>query len=230
MYLAGILGLCALMHAPAGSVPSGHSLVARTISPAFTNQVSAPRQQQTPEPAPNKPEANPPGSQQGNPPDSAPGPAPSSAPGDQVPTNQVPTEPVPTKQAPAKPAEAKPGAARKPKRAPKKPAPPATGNQEPKKTVVRKGSTLEPATQLTPGITEEQAARQRQTTRDLLSSTNAALQKLNTRLLSGDEQATVAQIREFVEQSNVADKAGDLQRAYKLAMKAHLLSDALVQQ
>ena len=227
MYLAGILGLCALMQAPPGSVHGGHSLLARTISPAFTNPVSAPRRPQSPEPAPSKPEAKSPGSQQGNPPGSAPSPAPA----EQIPTNQVPTNQVPGNQVPGKPAaEVKPGAARKRKRAQKKPPPPATGNQEPKKTVVQKGSTLEPATQLTPGITEEQAARQRQTTRDLLSSTNANLQKLNTRLLSGDEQATVAQIREFIEQSNVADKAGDLPRAYKLAVKAHLLSDALVQQ
>jgi hypothetical protein len=222
MYLAGILGLCALMQAPPGSVHGGHSLLARTISLALTNPVSGLRRPPSPEPAPSKPEAKSPGSQQGNPPGSAPSPAPA----DQVPTNQVPTNQVPGKPA----AEVKPDAARKRKRAQKKPPPPATGNQEPKKTVVQKGSTLEPATQLTPGITEEQAARQRQTTRDLLSSTNANLQKLNTRLLSGDEQATVAQIREFIEQSNVADKAGDLQRAYKLAVKAHLLSDALVQQ
>jgi hypothetical protein len=62
----------------------------------------------------------------------------------------------------------------------------------------------------------------------LLASTDAALRKLSWRLLSSDEQNTVVQIRKFMEQSKTADAAGDLQRSYKLALKAHLLSDELV--
>ena len=86
---------------------------------------------------------------------------------------------------------------------------------------------MEPTTQLAPGMTPEQAARQRQNTNKLLASTDASLQKLSGRQLTKDEQATVAQIRHFMQQVKTADAAGDLQRAYKLAVKAHLLSDAL---
>jgi hypothetical protein len=93
---------------------------------------------------------------------------------------------------------------------------------------VHRGGTAEPTTKLTPSITEEQAAHQRETTNQLLASTDASLQKLSARPLTQDEQETVAQIRKFMEQVKVADSAGDLQRAYKLALKAHLLSDALV--
>ena len=75
-------------------------------------------------------------------------------------------------------------------------------------------------------MTEEQAARQRQNTNKLLATTDASLQKLSARQLTKDEQDTVAQIRRFMQQVKAADAAGDLQRAYKLAVKAHLLSDA----
>ncbi len=92
---------------------------------------------------------------------------------------------------------------------------------------MHRGGTAEPTTQLAPGITGEQAARQRQSTNQLLASTDASLQKLSGRLLTKDEQDTVTQIRKFMEQVKAADAAGDLQRAYKLAVKAHLLSDAL---
>ena len=92
---------------------------------------------------------------------------------------------------------------------------------------MRRGSTAEPTAKLAPGITEEQAARQRDNTNRLLASTNASLQKLSRRQLTDDEQQTVAQIRKFMEQVKAADTAGDLERAYKLAVKAHLLSDAL---
>ena len=67
--------------------------------------------------------------------------------------------------------------------------------------------------------------RQRQNTNDLLASTDASLQKLSGRQLTQDEQETVGQIRKFMQQVKEADKEGDLQRAYKLAVKAHLLSD-----
>ena len=92
---------------------------------------------------------------------------------------------------------------------------------------MRRGSTDEPTTKLSPSITDEQAARQRQNTNQLLVSTDASLQKLSGRQLTKDEQETVVQIRKFMEQVKIADAAGDLQRAYNLAVKAHLLSDAL---
>jgi hypothetical protein len=79
-------------------------------------------------------------------------------------------------------------------------------------------------------LTQEQAAHQRETTHKLLSSTDDALKQLSGRQLNNDQQEAVTQIRKFIEQSKAADKDGDLQRAYKLALKAHLLSDGLVKE
>lgn len=94
--------------------------------------------------------------------------------------------------------------------------------------MVREGSTPEPNSQLTPGMSEEQASHSRQTTSQLLSTTEANLRRASERQLRADQQATVEQIRKFMEQANAAVKAGDLQRGHNLAMKAHLLSDDLV--
>jgi hypothetical protein len=211
MYLASILALCALLCAPAeGSVGGEPGLFAlSSAQPRRTQQEPA-------QPDPSKPDSPKPAPQETKPADK---PEPNQA----TPEQQAPAEAAPA----AQPVGQKPSAAAKKHRTePKHPSPAA--NQDPKKTVIRHGSTLEPAMQLTPGMTEEQAARQRQTTKQLLSSTEAALHKLNGRILSDEERATVAQIRKFVEQSGAADKTGDLQRAYKLAMKAQLLSDALM--
>jgi hypothetical protein len=79
-------------------------------------------------------------------------------------------------------------------------------------------------------MTSEQAARQRETTNQLLSSTDSALHKLSGRQLSSDDRNTVAQIRKLMEQAKSADNHGDLELSYKLALKAHLLSDALTKQ
>jgi hypothetical protein len=94
--------------------------------------------------------------------------------------------------------------------------------------VVREGSTPDPNGQLTPGMSEEQASHARQTTSQLLSTTEANLKRASERQLGPEQQATVVQIRKFMEQANAAVKAGDLQRGHNLAMKAHLLSDDLV--
>jgi hypothetical protein len=48
------------------------------------------------------------------------------------------------------------------------------------------------------------------------------------RNLSDDEQAIVAHIRSYVQQSKGAMSDGDLDRAHNLAIKAHLLADELV--
>jgi outer membrane biosynthesis protein TonB len=68
--------------------------------------------------------------------------------------------------------------------------------------------------------------RQKQTTTELLDSTEKDLKGLN-RSLSHDEEAMLTQIKSYVQQSRSATKDGDFERAYNLAVKAHLLSDAL---
>jgi outer membrane biosynthesis protein TonB len=74
------------------------------------------------------------------------------------------------------------------------------------------------------GHTDE--AHQRETTAQLLQSTEDNLRNLN-RQLSADERAVVDQIRNFVTQSRAAITDGDAVRAHNLALKAHLLSDEL---
>ncbi len=97
----------------------------------------------------------------------------------------------------------------------------------PTKRVVRNGSTTDPEVQLSPGLTQEQASNQRQTTAQLLASTEANLKKLSGRQLNLGQQDVVSQIHKYMAQAKEADDEGDLQRARNLAFKAHLLSDDL---
>jgi hypothetical protein len=200
MYLAGILGLCALLHAPTLSAQgSGLSFFAQQDAQPAPAQPLPPEQpatKSTPEQDRTKPNSS--ASEQGKPETQK-----------STPKTTSPSK----KHAPAK----------------KKKAPDPAA-EDPKKTVVRHGSTAEPTTQLSPGITEEQAARQRDTTHQLLSSTDAALQKLDVNQLNSDQKETITQIRKFMEQAKAADAEGDPQRSYKLALKAHLLTDALEKQ
>jgi hypothetical protein len=220
MYLAGILGLCALLHVPAwGAVGSSASLFALRSEGRISQQIFSPEpaavpgqaagQTTSPEQAkpdtsqPSNPETKPPNGIQEQPPPVTPG--------------TVPKEPAKQK---------KKTSTSKKRPSKNQHTTPAAG-QEAQKKVIHRGGTAEPNAQLTPSITEEQAARQRQNTNDLLASTDASLQKLSGRQLTQDEQETVGQIRKFMQQVKEADKEGDPQRAYKLAVKAHLLSDAL---
>jgi outer membrane biosynthesis protein TonB len=223
MYLAGILGLCALLHAPAlghvSSAPSSLAPISKAdiLGQASNQETAKPDQPmaQSPQLDQPKPDTSQPAPQEAQPsenaqqPQSSNPPAPSAVPSGRESPNNPKTAATPKKQ-PAR----------------KKRTSPSAG-QEPQRKVVRRGGTAEPTTQLAPGMTDEQAARQRQSTNQLLTSTDASLQKLAGRQLTKDEQETVVQIRKFMEQVKAADAAGDLQRAYKLALKAHLLSDAL---
>jgi hypothetical protein len=214
MYLAGILGLCALLPGPVPSPVSSEPALLDARPASAPSTPSQPASQQEPgQPDASKP--TPP--QQSVQPDTS------------HPTQHQPAnEPKPVQASPRapnqKPAPAKPHGATKKKHTA------TVAGQPPPKKVVRQGSTADPTTQLAPGISQEQASRQRQTTTQLLSSTDAALHELSGQQLTSDQQETVAQIRKFMQQSKAADKDGDLQLAYKLALKAHLLSDGLAKQ
>jgi len=60
-----------------------------------------------------------------------------------------------------------------------------------------------------------------------LQDTETNLKKLSGQQLSTAQQATVTQIRQFVDQSKAALTAGDVERAQTLAWKAQVLSDDL---
>jgi hypothetical protein len=204
MYLAGVLVLCALHTCPRACVPAGGALIA-----ALPQEPAKPDQPKSTNPPPEQPKPDA-GSEK---PESG-----------QTSASEPPSTPGAKPPAKTQPGQKPPGTTKK-NATKKKPASgEAAGNS---KTVVRQGSTSEPTTQLAPGMTAEQAARQRETTNHLLSATDSALQKLSGRPLSSDEQNTVAQIRKFMQQAKAADSEGDLELSYKLALKAHLLSDAL---
>lgn len=67
--------------------------------------------------------------------------------------------------------------------------------------------------------------RQRET-ESLLNSSEHDVASIH-RSLSNEEQAIVRHIHSYVDQSRQALKDGDVDRAYNLAIKAHLLSDSL---
>lgn len=143
----------------------------------------------------------------------------------------------------ASPAETTPAAEKKPQEGAvtKKPdAGAASGNRKhrrraapapdgtPKRIVVREGGASEPAAQIAPGMTPEEAARERQNTEQLLGSTGVQLTDLASRTLDVRQQETVEQIRNYMDGARVALKDGDVRRANTLATKAHLLAEDLV--
>jgi outer membrane biosynthesis protein TonB len=84
-----------------------------------------------------------------------------------------------------------------------------------------------PDTAIAADVSSAQLTQQKQTTAQLLESTEKTLNGL-PRNLSHDDEQMVAQIRSYLTQSRKATTDGDFERAYNLATKAHLLSDALV--
>ncbi len=119
-----------------------------------------------------------------------------------------------------------------------KPQPRLPRRTPPKRTIVENEPEPTPAPaqtspqqqqqgQLTASVSHNDALQQKLDTQHLLDATEANLRGL-TRSLSSDEQVTVAHIRSYMLQSKNATTDGDLERAYNLALKAHLLSDELV--
>ena len=172
-------------------------------------------------------------------------------PGQPIPVNQPPTT-APANQPPATSATAKPKAKAKPKTnharkgtpvtnttankeasAAPTPAPspgpaPATTANIPGRTAVHDGGTPDTIPgEILPGMDQNEAARQRNATEQLLQSTDNTLKGIS-RPLNDDERAMVEQIRNYMAQSRAAATDGDLLRANNLATKAHLLSDALI--
>ncbi len=173
-------------------------------------------------------------------------PPPSVPPSVQSPEQSVPTPaPTPEQNAPAKPDASTPPSqpeAAAPKASPAPQSEPAKRSVRrkhkkatkqttgPRKTIVRDGGTSEPTNQLAPGMSQDQAKRSKQSTNQLLSSSQENLKRASGRTLSSGQQATVEQIKLFIEQANAALEVGDFQRGHNLAAKAHALSEDLLKQ
>jgi hypothetical protein len=104
----------------------------------------------------------------------------------------------------------------------------AQAHPEPSKVVVPNGGASDPSVQLAPSLTRQQAADQRQDTNQLLASTESNLKAIAGHPLQASQRDMVRQIEQYVAQAKAATKAGDLERAHNLALKAQLLSKELV--
>jgi hypothetical protein len=104
----------------------------------------------------------------------------------------------------------------------------ASTNCPPPKIVVQQGGTADPSIQLAGGPNPDQAAQKRDAVNQLLAQTDQNLKKTTELQLSADQQDTVAQTRQFMEQSKTALAIGDFERARTLAWKAEVLSENLV--
>ena len=234
MYLAAILGLCALTNCSVATIRSPAELLALMqesqpqpdVPPTDSPQPSVPQTQ----PAVPAEEAPQTGQESGSqkagsekagskqagsekvvppPPDTA------------QPPRKTPSEPSANRPA------AKPPATSARKRRRRKRAV-ATSKSAPEKKVVRNGGATDPVVQLSPGVSDEQASRQRQSTTQLLATTDANLKQLAAHPLNPTQEDSVSQVRKYMEQAKAAEEAGDVQRAQNLASKALMLSDDLV--
>lgn len=97
----------------------------------------------------------------------------------------------------------------------------------PKKVIVRQGGISEPSIQLV-GPSGGPSSTDRDAVNQTLDSTESNLKQLAGRALTTQQQDTVTQIRQYMDQSKAAISNGELERARTLAWKAHLLSEDLV--
>jgi len=147
-------------------------------------------------------------------------------------TGQAPASQPGSSTAQTQPAKPKPKRIRRPvntKPVPKKPAPvpaqSAASNEVPRITIAD-GSRPNAPGDLSASLPHTDEEHARETTAQLIAGAELNLKGI-TRQLSADEQNTLAQIRSFILQSQQATREGDDFRAHNLALKAHLLSDAL---
>lgn len=154
------------------------------------------------------------------PPSTAPTPAPAAKKQQPVPP-QPQASPTPEQGQAQNEAPQKDHTRPKPHAVTKKPSQESAANKKPIR--IDNGTVPAPA----PPAPSPELASQLAATEQLLQGTENAIKGI-TRPLSQNEQAMLAQIRDFVKQSRDATKENDFGRARNLAVKAHLLSDELV--
>jgi outer membrane biosynthesis protein TonB len=147
----------------------------------------------------------------------------------------APPPPPPEQEAPA----AEPQKPKPPPRHRKKPAQPSASSPENTPATSTGNATVAaahpppspaesaPDTAIAADVSSQQVSQQKQTTAELLAATAKNLKSVN-RKLNHAEQGMVAQIKTYIDQSRKATSDNDFERAYNLANKARLLSDALV--
>ena len=164
-----------------------------------------------------KPEETPPAPATHEPRNPAPAPEPAPTTSDKPPEKPTPKH----AKRPTSPPQKKPATE------PESPAPAEIAkNTPPPRIVIQEGGTNNTGSGKVAGSANDTAQNQ-STTQQLLDRAEANLKSI-TRQLSADEQANVAQIRDWIKQSKDATKNGDLVKAYNFALKARLQSDELV--
>jgi len=203
--LAAALGLSAQDQQERPQADPSQSGVSQSSQPASQSQPQTPATQDANQPSPARPEVPTSENTQKTSTDSKPQPA----------TGESPkTETATTKRS----------AQRKAKKATTPPKP----GDGPTRTVVRNGSTADPNLDFSPGMSQDQAARQQKFVNQLITVTNTNLKTISSRSLSPKEQDLVNQIRMYQDQAKKAMADGDMQRAQNLSQKAYLLSKELL--
>ncbi len=105
---------------------------------------------------------------------------------------------------------------------------PVVQEADAQKVVVNHGGTSEALPQMAPVAPQHQDSEERRKAGQLLTATDSNLKSLLGRTLTSDQQATVAQARQFMGQSRAALDAGDLAQGFNLAYKANTLSEELL--
>jgi len=236
MTLAAILEVCLLMLSPSpgrSAIPAA-SLIQASALP----QDTAPANPQQPAKEPEK--ESPAAPEQTSPPANSPAETksnseaqPNQTPAAQTTPSQQPENPKPASSAETpkpptlkrKPAASAVNKAKKPLR--KRPAA-RQAPSGPPKVVVKNGGTTDPAVNISPSVTQQQASSQRQNSGQLLAGTDANLKRISGHQLTTSQQDMVKQIQQYMEQAKAAGDAGDLEREHNLALKANLLSEELV--
>jgi len=193
-----LLGIAALLAALSGCP-------FRKQPPPVPQQGQAPTVQ--PEPAP-PPPADPPVETQPAPPPAEPQKTETTA-------EKTPPKKKPSAKKPAAPASTNQG-----QQTQAAPAAPASAPTQTSKLVIQEGSAPNSQGQLAAGVAlEDSSSRNKQTTEQLLQSTDANLKSIN-RPLSPEEQAMVAQIKEYMKQSREATASSEGARAQSGAQSA----------
>jgi len=150
-------------------------------------------------------------------------PAPATTAADNVPA-LPPAPATKTNSKPRKPRPAPQKITDKPANAANTPPAPQPGDSASQKVVISPGA--DSSQSIAAAIPHTDDLHQKQTTAQLLQSTEDNLRTVSNP--NSDQQAMIAQIRNFLAQARQAQTDNDLVRAHNLALKAHLLSDELV--
>lgn len=116
----------------------------------------------------------------------------------------------------------------KPKPKPRRPITrrPVQAPQQPTAEAPKVEKPADNSTQITADVPRAAVQSQRQNTENLLRNSEGQLGRI-TRSLGDSEQGMLRQARNYIAQSNQALHAGDIERAYNLAVKASLLANEL---